>query len=138
MQGGRCKFDPKDLPGNAAKLVAYFGLSHESEVPMLRFAISTDGAVRETNVGEGKYKSALLLHYLAYAMHGYDPGISRVPFLVVEDMREVIRDYFGDEICRDAEHNANTKHTTVRSLLAGKHTAVVIVMKSVDAAVAAS
>ncbi|HEX8993910.1 MAG TPA: hypothetical protein VF803_01515 [Candidatus Paceibacterota bacterium] len=138
MERGHCKFDPKDLPGNAAKLVAYFGLSHESEVPVGRFAISTDGAVRETNVGEGKYKSALLLHYLAHAMHGYDPGVPRVPFPVTQEMRTVIRDYFGDEICSGAEHNADTKHTTVRSLLVGKHIAVVIVMKPVNAAVAAS
>ncbi len=128
-----CVFVANDLAGNAAKLVEYFGLARESDVPVARFTISTDGAVCSTDVGEGKYKSALLLQYLAYAVHGCDTQNKRAPFPVTDKMRGITRMYFGDTICNDAE-KAETKHTTVRSLLSGKHVAVLLILKPANTA----
>lgn len=104
---------------SAQELVRYYELSHEREVPIFRYVIEGES----TDVGPGKYLSALLLYYLKEMaglavkrdtgkwMFGHD-----VVFTVTRKMKETIRRYFGEELCSDAE-KPTTRHRTIRLLL---------------------
>jgi hypothetical protein len=75
------------------------------------FVIEVNGERTETKVEAGKYKSALFLLYLAECA-GQDT------FIRCQGDRDLIIAYFGREIVDDALNNPETKHTTVRQLLA--------------------
>lgn len=111
-----------DLDGNFQKLREQCGLmTPDDHVSSLITAFSIDtnqGTPLITEVGDGKYKSALFLYWLA--------GDKDV-FTMDEDKRNLVRTYFGDEICQDALNNRDTKHQTVKDLLfIGNNVTVVI------------
>jgi len=73
-------------------------------------------------VGEGKYKSALFLLYLAELrlneQSHRDKSWSGCGFHTSSTSQKLTILYFGDELCDDAKNNPQTKHTTIRDLLA--------------------
>jgi hypothetical protein len=75
------------------------------------FTIEVNGVGRPTKVESGKFKSALLLYHLAN-LAGSDS------FIRCEADRKLIEAYFGPELVNDALTNPETKHTTIRELLA--------------------
>ena len=64
--------------------------------------------VHTVEVWEWKYKSALFLYWLAEW---------KDEFIMDDNLRQYVWDYFWHEICDDAMNNPSTKHTTVRYLL---------------------
>lgn len=73
------------------------------------FSLTDEYWVRhEVQVGDGKYKSALFLYWIAEWADG---------FTMDDNKRQLVWDYFGHGICADAMENQNTQHTTVRYLL---------------------
>jgi hypothetical protein len=75
------------------------------------FTIEVNGVKQETPVGPGKFKSALLLLHLA-KLAGTDS------FIRCHADRKLIEAYFGPMLVNDALTNPETKHTTIRDLLA--------------------
>jgi hypothetical protein len=114
----------KGLVGNFQALLFRFGLLSE-EVPGVTlaaaegavgdliswFVIEVGGERTETKVEAGKYKSALFLLYLAQCA-GSDT------FTMTSEYRDMVSAYFDAGIVDDALSNPETKHTTVRQLLA--------------------
>lgn len=116
MYGRKVAFGCNDLSTHAQKLVALFDLKNEADVPVESFTLNCDGAETTTEVGPGKYKTALLLLYLAQNSIN---GVQGMPFSLSPLRRQMVREYYTVAICDDAENNPETPHTTVRALLKG-------------------
>lgn len=65
---------------------------------------------REYEVGPGKYKSALLLHYLSEMKRAKKFRLDSSDYIVV-------RDFFNQDDVFDALNNPKTRHTTIHLLL---------------------
>lgn len=104
-------FNPRDLNGNAEQLVKFFRYKSEADVQVAKFTIETSDEKIEEVVRVGKYKSALFLLYLSILIMA-----EHSKFTMNARLRDFAKNYFGEEICRDAIVNPNTKHTTVRAL----------------------
>jgi len=119
------EFDPKDkLEDNFSMLRGHLGLPSEGHVSSLisSFTIEVKGVATTTTVGDGKYKSALLMVYLAQMDRiREDDG-----FTLDREDRKDIKAYFGETLVADALSNPNTKHTTIRDLLANGRVKVTI------------
>ena len=120
-----CDFVPGDLSGNAQRLVTFFGLKSEDEVPVGSFAISSDDFESSITVEKGKYKSALFIWYLCQLVCDISEK-ARFTFAFTGDMRDMTFVYFGDDICNDAITNPESKHTTVQKLLTGENISIKI------------
>lgn len=83
----------------------------ESEIGRLirSYTITSQHGEMTVEVGPGRYKSAILLYYLA--------SHRGIGFHVRQEERQIVFDYFSLEIIEDAQMNPDTKHTTVRALL---------------------
>jgi hypothetical protein len=122
----------KGLGSNFSELLFGYGLLSE-EVPgvsvamaevavgdlLSSFTIAVNGVGRPTKVESGKFKSALLLYHLAN-LAGSDS------FIRCEADRNLIEAYFGPELVHDALTNPETKHTTIRDLLADSSVRIII------------
>lgn len=107
-----------DMEGNSNCLLKLFGFSKEEDVPVNYFEIVVFGkSTGSVSIGTGKYKSALLLLYLAYlTFKNYD--CVSAGFNMNPRYRQIVMAYFGDDLCSDAINNYKTRHTTIRDLLA--------------------
>lgn len=104
------KFEQNNLKANALKFEGHFDLDRERDVPVQKFLVAPPGGGTVTTVEEGKYKSAMLLLYLS-DLAGSDQ------FVMTDIFRGIVREYYGDDLCADAERNPETTHTTIRDLL---------------------
>lgn len=126
------RFTPHAFEENYRKLLSWAFIADESasdeeikevegEVAKCieRFTIISKYGVSEVVVGPGTYRTALLLYYMALHRHcdGFD--------LHEEDIKH-IREYYSEEIIRDAVCNPCTLHTNVRALVStgGVHVSV--------------
>lgn len=115
-------FRADDMNGNIARLLVYLGFEKESDVPVRQFIVTSDGGLPEaTRVQQGKYRSALLLYYLA-SMTAYEDD--NPMFTLTSKMRRVIENFFGHELCRQAMTDPDTVHQTIKKLLLGKKVTV--------------
>lgn len=111
-----------NLKGSALKLEGYYGLSRERDVPVKSFCVDNSDADGPLVLVEaGKYKSALILLYLAEIADEDEDQFHMTPKLVA-----LVRNYFGVDLCKDAETNPETEHTTIRDLLADRQVVVTI------------
>jgi hypothetical protein len=126
MQAGSiAMFYPHDLDHNYRELLVWKGLlrsetANDDEVGkaelrildhIASFSISVDSRpVFLTDVGPGKFKTAMLLLYLA----SKDGGNT---FVMDEDRRVLVSHYYSAEVINDALSDPQTTHTSVRALL---------------------
>lgn len=115
----RENFARNNLKANALMLEGRFDLDRERDVKVASFSVSAGENDETVYVDEGKYKSALLLLYLAELAEGDQ-------FFMNDDYREIVREYYGDDLCADAETNEETTHTTIRDLLSDGQVIVTI------------
>ncbi len=102
-----------NLDKNAQMLVKKHAMRSEGDVAkvMTGFTVNDVKAL----VVSGKFKSGLIFWDLALEANA--DGVYDRPFVLTKKMLIKIRKYFTYEVCRDAEENPETKHTTVRALL---------------------
>ena len=98
----------RDNTANDAEIeAAESGINrHISKFTILR----DDSPVMSIEVGPGKYKTAMLLLYLA-SRHNSSS------FRMDEESRLVVRLYYSAELIEDALSNPETVHTSLRALL---------------------
>lgn len=101
-------FTNGDLPGNALELCELFMLRREEEVPIESYTIVYDGKEHVAQVGPGNHQPALFLLYCMTKSAA--PAFEFTP-----EMRQLARDYFGDEIMASAIP-FDTRYTTVHAL----------------------
>ncbi len=112
------KLKKGDINGNTLRLIKYFGFKEEQDVPIKSFEIETNGSSTGLVLAcKGKYKSALFLLYLSELTFNTQPEIG-AGFHMNSTFRKLTVVYFGDDLCNDAMNNPQTKHTTIRDLLA--------------------
>lgn len=120
-------FQPGHMDYNVDILLDRFHLIDMGEVALKipAFEVLINGKSQGfVEVVDGKYKSALLILFLWNMNDGSDvPGSS---FHLSSDHRRLINEFFPPRIIEDALNNPNTKHTTVRDLLAEGEVIVVI------------
>ncbi len=126
MQAGSiAMFYPHDLDHNYRELLVWKGLlknekASEAEVRtaelgllehIASFSIMSDSHPDlSAQVGPGKFKTALLLLYLASKDGAYS-------FVMDENARILVSQYYSEEVISDALSNPETAHTSVRVLL---------------------
>jgi hypothetical protein len=103
-------FKRNNLKANAIALEGVYGLHRERDVPVAKFLVAPPGGGEMVWVEEGKHKSAMLLLFLA-------DFVGTDEFVMTQTLRGFVRDYYGDDLCMDAQRNAETTHTTIRDLL---------------------
>ncbi len=115
------KFYPDNMDSNFRGLLAFFELSEEQQVAELvaSFSIVTDGSIENTEVGAGKYKSAILLLALA-------TSFGKDTFTLTPQNRALVKNYFPTELVQEAIANPDTEHITIRRLLVGDNVTVKI------------
>ncbi len=112
-----------DIGKNSQMLIEQYGMKKEGDIARTVGSFTVNGI--KTFVVPGKFKSALIFWNLA--VEANTDGVHNRPFILTQKMRDKIREYFTSEICKDAEENPETKHTTVRALLQeGKVTTISI------------
>ena len=112
------KFLSNNLSANATLLEARFGLRHDSNVYLKAFLVETPNEFDPKFVGPKKYKTAMFLLYLAELTgHDRDWTGSDCEFVMTDELRAIVRLFYGDKICKDATTNLDTIHTSVRDLL---------------------
>ncbi len=111
------EFLKNNLDANALSLVSYFNLKEEQYVPIVSFEIVVRGTFTGlVLIDNNKYKSALLLLYLAQlSFKKYNPVSAG--FHMNPKYQQIVITYFGNDLCDDVRNNPETKHTTIRNLL---------------------
>ncbi len=101
-----------EMEGNYERLLHFYGVEQEEDVKKMidSFTISVDGTKQKTMVGDGTYKSAVLLLSLA--------DLKGIDFFKVEiNEQTIIRGYFPRDMVKNVIDGSDTSHPTLALLL---------------------
>ena len=108
-----------DLARNAIAIATHNGWSELSAIGDILESFRVSSPTCDTGIvtiKEGKFMSALLLHYFWWT-YTRVPSQHTISFSITPDMVQDTRAYFGATMCAEAEANPDTPHTTVRAIL---------------------
>lgn len=123
----KLSFAPENLAENTDLIVVHLDLASESAVPVKSITVTCDGVRENILVQRGKFKIALILYYLWTIINA--PTTDTPSFVLTNEMKRLMRDYFGHKLCDSVKADPQTIHKTLRSLLVCKKPLIMLELK---------